>query len=177
MSRPMYNSSDNAVFSGRATHPSTCVCVCVCVCFFAASRVVKAPPVKLSSLTYLSFNLERLVMHSTADLQSPFITVSVHDSRGRRVSLTGLCCCPADGGTKLSILFGIRPPLAERVEAVVDEGHSSTRLGCFLGHGYVYRSRFTRIRVFCFLAHAHYNSARLHAHFLLQHRVGFTSCS
>lgn len=40
---------------------------------------------KLSSLTYLSFNLERLVMHSTADLQSPFITVSVHDSRGRRV--------------------------------------------------------------------------------------------
>ncbi|CAB1121207.1 unnamed protein product [Ectocarpus sp. CCAP 1310/34] len=54
--------------------------------FKAAERSpMLAPPVKLSSLTYLSFHLERLVMHSTADLQSPFITVSVHDSRGRRV--------------------------------------------------------------------------------------------
>lgn len=51
---------------------------------------------KLSSLTYLSFNLERLVMHSTADLQSPFITVSVHDSRGRRVSFWKLSCCSCD---------------------------------------------------------------------------------
>lgn len=52
---------------------------------FPLPLVAKAPPVKLSSLTYLSFHLERLVMHSTADLQSPFITISVHDSRGRRV--------------------------------------------------------------------------------------------
>ena len=46
----------------------------------------QAPPVKLSTLTYLSFHLERLVMHSTVGLHSPFITISVHDSRGRRVS-------------------------------------------------------------------------------------------
>ncbi|CAM9803568.1 unnamed protein product, partial [Hapterophycus canaliculatus] len=54
--------------------------------FKAAERSpMLAAPVKLSSLTYLSFHLERLVMQSTADLQSPFITISVHDSRGRRV--------------------------------------------------------------------------------------------
>lgn len=46
----------------------------------------QVPPVKLSTLTYLSFHLERLVMHSTAGLHSPFITISVHDARGRRVS-------------------------------------------------------------------------------------------
>ena len=46
---------------------------------------LQAPPVKLSSLTYLSFHLERLVMHNTSDLHSPFIAISVHDSRGRKV--------------------------------------------------------------------------------------------
>eukprot|EP00904_Undaria_pinnatifida_P004940 jgi/Undpi1/1576/HiC_scaffold_11.g04966.m1 len=54
--------------------------------FKAAERSpMLVPPVKLSTLTYLSFHLERLVMHSTVGLHSPFITISVHDSRGRRV--------------------------------------------------------------------------------------------
>ncbi|CAN0326617.1 unnamed protein product, partial [Laminaria digitata] len=53
--------------------------------FKAAERSpMLVPPVKLSTLTYLSFHLERLIMHSTVGLHSPFITISVHDSRGRR---------------------------------------------------------------------------------------------
>ncbi|CAM9745824.1 unnamed protein product [Ascophyllum nodosum] len=53
-----------------------------------------APPVKLSSLTYLSFHLERLVMHNTSDLHSPFIAISVHDSRGRKVEACQDACAP-----------------------------------------------------------------------------------
>lgn len=86
---------------------------------------------KLSSLTYLSFNLERLVMHSTADLQSPFITVSVHDSRGRKVSLPALylyapCTFPAGS---VSDLTGMR--LSERLQSL----HSGYTLEGVFSHG------------------------------------------
>ncbi|CAN0019234.1 unnamed protein product, partial [Discosporangium mesarthrocarpum] len=41
------------------------------------------PPMRLSKMTYLNFHLEKLVMQTTAGLDSPFITISVYDNRGR----------------------------------------------------------------------------------------------